>query len=754
MTSRSRSKGSGITGKSEGSGPRKHTPDLLNESAVRAGLGPEAVVALATWLMEQLENDRFARLEQAGHSVEGKIPLARVFIDLEASTGSPERAPPIQDADKGFVHRVLKLKPTRLTERARMPRLDDPREMLAPEFAVECIDDEPSEDKLARRGGRGAAYQASGFVLIGGPGQGKSTLGQLLCQVHRAALLAGLNRKAQKPATRDAIEAFAGARAREEIGEPTEVCLPIRIVLSEAAAWLAKDGTHASGGDLALLRYLAEKIEETGTVGTPKGSARVLSAGDLERLLVVCPFLLVLDGLDEVPATSDRELILAALRALFERLTRAEARGLIVATTRPQGYAGELESLGISLVPRFLAPLSTERALAYAKRLAEARFAEPPERMKRVLDRLKQASTEETTARLMQSPLQVTILATLVDRIGRAPDERWNLFRDYYRVIYEREMERPIPAADLLRTHRAHIDKIHAQVGLLLQVEAERSGGTDALMAPERLLQVVDAVLAEDGIDRPRREELAGQVLRAAKERLVFLVEMRRDRVGFEIRSLQEFMAAWALSSKADGIVEQRLMQVAKTASFRNVVLFVASRCFTELTDLRSAFTDRLCPWMNNDPDDRLAREALAGSVLALEMLEEGSALNQPLYARRLMDLAAKLLDTPPSKLHTRLARVGSTAELEAVLRLAIETRMSQGTTAEQLGGWVTLVGLADERKAWARKLAEARWPATGDEQEGHCRRVVGGKPGAQRRRMDLGVDRGGAGAYASPGVA
>jgi hypothetical protein len=278
-------------------------------------------------------------------------------------------------------------------------------------------------------------------------------------------------------------------------------------------------------------------------------------------------------------------------------------------------------------------------------------------------------------------------------------------------------MERPIPTATLLRTHRAHIDKIHAQVGLLLQVEAERSGGTEALMTPERLLQVVDAVLAEDGIDRARREELAEQVVCAAKDRLVFLVEMRQGRVGFEIRSLQEFMAAWALSSKSDGLVEQRLRQVAKAASFRNVVLFVASRCFTELNDLRSAFTDRLCPWMNNDPDDALARAACAGSVLALELLDEGSALNQPLYARRLMDLAVKLIDTPPSALHAQLARVGSNPDIEAVLRPAIEARMAQGTTTEQLGAWITLARLADEQKAWAKELAEAQWPATEKDQ-------------------------------------
>lgn len=47
---------------------------------------------------------------------------------------------------------------------------------------------------------------------------------------------------------------------------------------------------------------------------------------------------------------------------------------------------------------------------------------------------------------------------------------------------------------------------------------------------------------------------------------------------GFEIRSLQEFMAARALTSGRDSEVEARLQQIAKAPMFRNVALFSASR--------------------------------------------------------------------------------------------------------------------------------------------------------------------------------
>src|SRR5271169_279751 len=58
------------------------------------------------WLEKQLLADQYARLEQAGHSPEGKIPLARVFIDIPAPV-LPELD---DDGDTpGFVSELLKL---------------------------------------------------------------------------------------------------------------------------------------------------------------------------------------------------------------------------------------------------------------------------------------------------------------------------------------------------------------------------------------------------------------------------------------------------------------------------------------------------------------------------------------------------------------------------------------------------------------------------------------------------------------------
>lgn len=652
-------------------------PRAVDEDRIAAWVGQARVPAewaevLTRWLERQFVSDQYARLEQAGHNLEEAIPLAPVFVDLEVSSGPQASMPPEPNPENGFVAQAL----------ARTPKLLGDRERV---LAKESL---PDPERRS---------ESNGYVLIGGPGQGKSTVGQFLCQVHRGALLSPrIEHLGEKG--RRALRSLQDQCAEDKLCAAAEPSLPLRIILRDFAAWMAKTGAEPR---MALLRYLLHQQMEL----PPERQERAVD--ELGQILIQAPWLLVLDGLDEVAPSAGRDQMLAAARDFLQCFANAGARGLVIGTTRPQGYAGEFA--GLDLETRYLIPLSRKRALAYAKRLVRVRFHDMHDRQQKVLERLETASREEATARLMQSPLQVTILATLVDRIGRAPQERWRLFHDYYKVIYEREMERPGEAAELLRNHRGNVDRIHMKVGLLLQVESERSGGTEALMPRERLEQVVDETLAEDDDDKTRRDRLVRQVLDAAENRLVFLVSPQADRVGFEIRSLQEFMAAWALTSKSEAIVEARLTQIAPAASFRNVLLFAASRYFAELSDLRDFFVDRLCPELNEADD--VTRAILAGSVLALEILEDGSALNQPKYVRKLMVLAARLVELPPDGLHVALAAVCE-GDAEAPLRVAVEAALNKEAFAKRLGGWVILVALIDRGIGWARELGDQRWPS------------------------------------------
>ncbi|HAN47919.1 MAG TPA: hypothetical protein DCQ20_03420 [Nitrospira sp.] len=423
------------------------------------------------------------------------------------------------------------------------------------------------------------------------------------------------------------------------------------------------------------------------------------------------PFLLLLDGFDEVGAVEDRGRIVTTTRQMLTALGH-RARAVVVATTRPQGYAGELAHLGIPLTTRYLAQLHTEQALAYANKLAQVKIASADER-ERTLKRFTTAAQEAVTSRLLRTPLQVTILMALVQHGGGAPSERWNLFKAYFDFAYRREIERETYASKLLRDRRSHIQAIHTRVALILHAEGENAGGAAARISRDRLRNIVDIVLKEDEVDDDERADLVTRIIDAAEKRLVFLVEPEPGRFGFEIRSLQEFMAAWALTEGRDAVIECRLLQVAKSALFRHVVLFMASKLFYERSSLRDVLADRICDALDNDPSDSIARVTKAGGLLALDVLEEGSALLQPKRARSLMDRVTGLLALPPAPEHARMARVAA-EDTAPVLRAALETCLARSSAkpAAALAAWVCIVEATNYDRRWAIDIGERFWPA------------------------------------------
>ncbi len=274
---------------------------------------------------------------------------------------------------------------------------------------------------------------------------------------------------------------------------------------------------------------------------------------------------------------------------------------------------------------------------------------------------------------------------------------------------YDREIERNTYASGLLANHRTHIERIHARVALLLQVESERGGGASARMTQSRLEEVIDAVLLEDEISEDERKTLVRDIAVAAEQRLVFLVEPEPGTFGFEIRSLQEFMAAWALTSGRDSEVEARLQHVANPPMFRNVALFVASRLFSEGSPLRDVLAERICGSLDDRANNEPSALTRAGGMLALETLEEGAVLSQPKRARALMTRATGLFSLPAGSEHIRLARAANDDTLP-ILREAIEHGLSGDQAKEPFSihaGWVCLIDATNRDEKWAKEVGD-----------------------------------------------
>jgi hypothetical protein len=638
---------------------------------------PELV---ALFLQRELLADQYVNLEQAGYAGEEKIPLAQVFVDLPVSA---DEVPDQGDSERGagFIARVLDIADEKLSAGGRL---------------------EESERSPGR------------LVLVGGPGQGKSTLGQFLCQLFRAALLAKRPSGTISPEAHQALDDIREHIADEDLRIPGARRFPIRVVLSHFAAALASpDQPHVN----SILSYIAERM--TWRVNSP------VKVDDLRVFLRSFPWLVVLDGLDEVPASSNRTDVLAAVKEFWIDAAASEADVLLVATTRPQGYNDDF-------APRYyqhswLAPLSLGRAMHYATRLAERRFASDTDRREKVVSRLDLAASHEATRRLMRTPLQVTIMTILVDRMGHAPQERWRLFNEYYNVIYQREIERDTPAAATLRDHRPDVDAVHRIVGLVLQIESENAGGTDAHLSVARFEAIVKSHLEEEGYRGDELTELADALIEAATQRLVFLVGLRENAIGFEIRSLQEYVAAEALSEGGDELVQDRLAAIAPVVSWRNVFLLAAGKCFAVRQHLRDS-VHTVCAALNDSPDDRLSRITLAGSELALDLLRDGPARRQPKYGRLLARLALRLLDRPAAPVHVQLARIYDPS-FEDIYREEIQTRLDQAR-APKLATWLCVERLIEAGVAWAREMGASRWPSGKTDEIRLLRILVRGRKG------------------------
>jgi hypothetical protein len=630
---------------------------------------------MSLYLQRELRADQYAKLEQAGHSPEEQTSLASVFVDTPVSV--------TPTADERSTDNVVAM----LLAMANAPLDPETQERFSKSVEI--------EDKSTRMPGR--------FVLIGGPGQGKTTVGQFMAQLYRTSLLKEQPRHLLSPETKPIIENIESQCKAESISPPRARRFPIRISLPQFADALARSTEKVR--KLSLLSYIVEHVSSQ--------TNHDISLNDFRAWLSQYPWALILDGLDEVPASSNRSDVITEITNFWDEANSSNADIFMLITTRPQGYNEDL-SPGL-YHHRWLMPLSPGQALHYAHRLIPVRYRNDPSRQNRILERLQTATEEPAVARLMTSPLQVTIMAALVDKIGEPPQDRWQLFNDYYGVIYDREREKRVPTAAVLNSHRADVDAIHQDVGLVLQTESESRGSAEALLTRARLNLLIRARLDEQGHANAELDDLCGKIITAAMQRLVFLVGRKDEEVGFEIRSLQEFMAAEALMRGGETAVQVRLRHVARFSHWRNVFLFAAGKCFVSAPHqhLRDTILT-ICEQLNRGIDDDIDKATLSGSRLALDLLEDGIARNQPRYRRHLLEIAFGVLDTPLSDLNDKLVSYYE-ERFDDLYREALLVRIRNDQGERSLSAWHLLVTLIERGVSWAGELADAHWPAERD---------------------------------------
>jgi len=648
------------------------------------------LTVMHSYVQKELIADTSAKLQSAGEDPEVQIPLANVFVDLPYAESAE---------DATFARR---------DQPGREPTVIS-RLLEAGSFVLRS----PGQDEVVTSSAREWSMNAppSRFVIVGGPGQGKSTLGQYLCQLYRASILKDRpTRRLDQHAIK--IIKQLDTQTAEVGGLPSVRRFPLRLELKTFSQALANEP------QLTLAEYIRRELERF-------GGAAVLIA-DVMGWLEKYPWLVVLDGLDEVPPSSNRSDVMKQIEDFRIDAATRNADLMLVATTRPQSYSKEFpDDLFTHL---YLVPLEPRHALQYAVKLAEARYISDDRRKDEVIRSLQKACGNPSTARLMQSPLQVTIMATLLEETGDPPQQRYRLFFEYYRTIYKRETRRNL-LGGILSERQKDIDTIHAHAGLLLHAVGEKANrpsittkhqDSEAALSDDQFRELVRRRLTQINVTTDKLNELLKKISDGSLQRLVFLVRPRDGWIRFDIASLKEFMAAEALMIGPDGDLQQRLETIAPATYWRNVCLFAVGKCFLEREYLLDTVVS-LCVGLNEEKvaaqifrdelSGRVSKATHWGSRLALDILMDGTARQHPKYERRFFAIALELITTADPETCARLASVYY-EDLEDLYRAEVQDRFGQSRFHSKLGAWHLTISLADRGVSWAAEIRDRYWPS------------------------------------------
>jgi hypothetical protein len=568
-------------------------PDMLRGTDVLQALaesaGPEMLGArldtLRTFTIDQYDLDNEVRFQQVDLSNE----ILNLFVDVPAAIqeihdSSRRRGDKLAPLIRRSVRRIAArnvLSPGKV--RSGLIERENQGEIGA---ATLLLDDELSR-------------LADLVVLEGGPGQGKSTLAQYVCQVHRMKILG--------------MEEFHALPASHK---PNSARFPIKVDLREYATWLAGKNPFGQEKDERRPGSLNKSLESfISYLVSQRTGGRSFAPDDLAAVTRSSALLIVLDGLDEVAEVSLRNDVVKEITAAARRLRESAASLQLLVTTRPSALA-EVTDFPPKLFHRWtLARLGRSLIEEYAQRWAKSRRLKQKElaTLRRVLnDKLDQPHMRD----LARNPMQLAILLTVIHTRGSSlPDKRTALYDIYVELFLAREAEK----SETVKREQELIIDVHRYLAWVLHSEAE-TGRTLGKIESNRLKEVLREYLVAEG----RNPDLVNELFTGLAQRVVFLVGAVEGLFEFEVQPLREYFAGRYLYETAPyspagnprkGTKDERFDAVARNTHWLNVTRFYAG-CFSK--GELPALVDRL-EVLCADPDLRLTShpKALAATLVA-----------------------------------------------------------------------------------------------------------------------------------------
>ncbi|HEX8396353.1 MAG TPA: hypothetical protein VF644_02835 [Pyrinomonadaceae bacterium] len=379
------------------------------------------------------------------------------------------------------------------------------------------------------------------IILEGGPGQGKSTITQMLAQIYRNELL--------KKENLDPEGRWVA---------PSKLRLPIRFELRNFAEWLINNYEES------LEQYISN-------IFSKDAGGNQITVDDIHKAVEGSPTILICDGLDEVGNDDLRNSVLSKIADCVDRLSDSLKCDLkVIVTTRPPAIAGRRD-----LLPEFtripLARLSKENIDNYLNRWLLVQALDGDE-IESIRNSFESRRDETHVKALVKNPMQLSVLLHFIKYKGEAfPDRRAELYREYFKTVIDRDVEK----SPQLRQQRETIEMLHQLLGYKIHSLSETEAA-DGTLKRGQLLDIVQEWLNCQG----SKAKTADELFKLGEERFGLIVALRGEgedaRYGYEVQPIREYFAAAFINDQIKGNAHDVYQHMVPRSYWKEVALFLA----------------------------------------------------------------------------------------------------------------------------------------------------------------------------------
>jgi hypothetical protein len=403
------------------------------------------------------------------------------------------------------------------------------------------------------------------ILLEGGPGQGKSTISQYICQVHRARLL---NKILDLQLLPDNVK-------------KTPIRLPFKIDLRHIAAWVENKNPYQGSLNEEYFTGIWKNSLESFLVGHIVYHSQIddFNSSDLVAITKLSSVLFVFDGFDEIADIKIREEVIEFINKGINRISENSKSVQVVITSRPAAFSDTI-GFSVDIYPHFeLTDITAAITKEYVTKWIKAsrlNTREGNEIKRLVEEKLKMPHLKD----LAKSPMQLAIFISLLRTRGESlPNKRTALYDSYIELFFNRESEKN----STIRDHRDLIIDIHQYLAWILHSEAELFNNSGTIHI-EDLKSRLKIYLTKEG----HRTDIADKLFHVMEERVCALVSRVQGTYEFEVQPLREYFCAKYLyntspyspaGSEKTGTKPERFDAIARNFYWHNVVRFFAG-CF------------------------------------------------------------------------------------------------------------------------------------------------------------------------------